>query len=605
MKTTALTHYLAGLCLIILAGCSKNNTETPVDPNPVEEKTATFITTNATPGGSVVLETSFPLSSATYKITVGGKPATLVKLNNQQAGFILPVVPAGAITVDLTAIGVKPAAYTVGTYSAITEAQPVISSFISDLNKAVALLEKQQEDTIRQVSASRVAMAKSLRDNFQALYATLPDADRLELAYHLQQMKFNGSDPLVNGKQVMNTTNLRDPADRLVTLGELVITHTTLTISGMAIAVIGFYAPEPTLLSKVLGIAAGAFAVANLAQTWRLIDEFADEFGKQTQFKELSTDGGRVAQPAGQQARADNVKMMNKVALQFSFTSEFQTFSSQDAQSTNAFTKSIFTALDKLSVSYEKFSAAVNYAKSWFSAGAPALETYVSPIRKTPASTTMITPSSKLSFNNVSDPGIQVTYVNNADNTVTIKASSETVKTEKTFSFDVVYNHAKLGISNKKTINATFNPNSNEWMARLIGSNWKLTYYLRMTPQKYQEYTASYNRNPDGASYVPDTDNRLRIKDYPTEISFKSDSTFSGVGTFPYGYQQKVSINAPNKWQVSATGAIWSRFTAAKDQPDFHLVTGQLEVIDTKTIKVKMQLFTCDCEEPFSILQKQ
>lgn len=605
MKLSRIFNLLLLLILFGAGSCSKGSKNAPDTGGPSTNNTVTFATAGATPGTQVILETSFPLTASSYKITVGGKAVTLIKLEEKKAGFIMPLVAQGAINVDLASLGLKTQSYTVGAYTAITQPQQVIDGFINDLNKAVTQLETRMTDTIQTIPAEKVNLVKNLRANFNTLYATMNAEEKQELAYGLQKFRFNFSDPLVNGRKVDNAAMLRDPGDDIVTLGKVVVTNVTLTVSAISISILGFYAPEPTLLSKVLGLAAGAYAAASFAETLRLTEKLADNIGQQGNFKEYSSENGRLAPvTATDMAKEGFTDMINKVPLKFTFQSEFRSLSKQDASRGNDFVNTLFAGIDNLGENYNKLVAAINYAKSWFSDGPPALTPFVSPIRTVPLTAIRSTPSDNITINNVSVTDIQVIFVKNSDNTVTIKAASETVKAVKDFSFDVVYTNAQLGISNKLKVNATFQPLTNEWIAKLLGT-WKINYYLRMSPAKYQEYVDAYHQDPDHAGFEPAGNYNLLVSKIPTEITFRQDSTFGGVGNYFYGGNQSVNLNSGSKWVVNATGALHCWFPTAKDIPDFHPLTGQLEVIDATTIKVKVGMFSCDCEEPYTILKKK
>lgn len=605
MKLTRIFNLLLILTVLCAGSCSKGSKDAPDTDTeePSTNNTATFTTAGATPGTQVIVETSFPLTASSYKITVGGKPVTLVKLDEKQAGFIMPLVSQGAVNVDLSSLGLKTQSYTVGTYTVITQPQLVIDGFVSDLNKAVTQLETRMTDTIQPISAEKVNLVKNLRANFNALYATMNADEKQELAYGLQKFQFDFSDPLVNGRKVNDAAMLRDPGDDIVTLGKVVVTNVTLTVSAISISIIGFYAPEPTLVSKVLGLAAGAYAAASFAQTLRLTEKLAETIGQQFNFKIFSSTNGRLAS-ATAMAKEGFVDMMNKVPLKFTFESEFHSLSKQDVARGNAFVNTLFTGIDNLGNNYNKLVSAINYAKSWFSDGPPALTPFVSPVRATPLTAIRPTPSDNITINNVSVTDIQVTFVRNTDNTVTIKAASETVKEVKDFSFDVVYTNTELGISNKLKVNATFQPVTNEWIAKLLGT-WKIDYYLRMSPATYQQYVDDYNNDPYGKTYEPAGNNSIRITNMPTEVTFHQDSTFGGVGNYPYGYQQHTGLNNGSKWEVNATGTLHCWFPNTEDQVYFHILGGQLEVVDATTMKVKVGMYSCNCEEPYTIMKKK
>ena len=107
---------LTAALLLTVSSCTKTPTE-PDKPT----ATATLDKTTAVPGEIVTITTSETLENkVSWDVTLGGQKVVLARLGDKQALFVVPVLPSGTTSLDLTAVGVKEGKpLTIGQYTAI------------------------------------------------------------------------------------------------------------------------------------------------------------------------------------------------------------------------------------------------------------------------------------------------------------------------------------------------------------------------------------------------------------------------------------------------------------------------------------------------------
>jgi hypothetical protein len=510
--------WVLAFIMIAVSSCKKEPEEVKPDTTANQTRTAILDTTDATPGDVVMINFSTPLTQQTYEIDLGDRKATLVRTSSNQGHILIPAIQVGPITFDLSSVGVKDKlTLEINNYTAITDPDPVFAQYKTSLTEAMAYVQELSQDTISPVSNENVQLMKNLESNFDAIFATLTTEEKIEAAYFISKMKFNKFDfsSIRNNPAAPSALRMSagDRSNRISAIGGAFVASSTTTVAGIFICVAGMWAPEPTGLTKVLGIAGAATSTVAILVSMKLLDELGNEMGVQFSFANLLSSNSRLA--------ASDISLTNGVAKSFQIQSSYRRLMTADASSSSSFIKKIFASINEFNDAYNKFKDAINYAKSWFLAGPPVISPFTLPIETSIVSKTILTPAENLSITNVSNPAITVTYTKNA-NDVNIKATSTNIQVVTSFTFDIVYNDTDLGITNKKTINATYDPIS----SKLFG-DWIATQYDNFgTDVLTTWYTGSLGGCSGGNNY---------FKYDGWKIKFKPDGTFENFQGYASG----------------------------------------------------------------------
>ena len=436
--------------LFTVSSCIENNDGPKI---PASGLKAVLDSVSATPGDIVWLTFNADIPQETYKISIEGKPADLIRNEIRHAWFIMPVLDQGPASIDLNSLEIiAPLIITINDYKVITDPDPVYNMFKSGLNGSVEYITQLSKDTISPVSAANVKLLVDLQKNADALYATLTTEEKIQACYFLEKAKFEQVDFASVRSMKSKDSTLKSfsdaRSDRFMTLGKIFVVSTTTTVAGIAICVAGFWAPEPTGLTKLIGIGAAATATVSIIVSLKAIDELAEELGVQFSFENLLSNKKAVGLNS-------ILSLDNNIESNVQFYSNYRTLITSDAGSTSAFLVNLFESINSLQSSYNSFKTGINRVKSWFLFSEPVVPDFVNPIKASAVSKPFLTPGANLKLINVTDPGIQLTF-RRLSNSLAITASSTTVFGTKDLKFDVVYEDPNLGISTKQTIDLTF-----------------------------------------------------------------------------------------------------------------------------------------------------
>lgn len=446
-------YFLIACCFVFFVGCKKGIQE-PLKEDLKTELTAISDTGAATPGDVVALQFNGPLEKETYQIAVGAKIVTLSKTAPQEGQFVVPVLAPGAVSIDLNAAGIKaPLSIVINNYQAITDPDAAYMIFKGNVSSSVDYVTQLSQDTISPASSMDVELLKNFQKNADALYASLSNDEKIEACYFLAKAKFDRFDFSALRNDTAMTgyfkTNQDARSERFIRIGEKFVIASTTTVAGLAICVAGMYAPEPTGITKLIGIGGAAAATLSIIIARKALDELGNEIGIQFSMESLLANQKMLANPS--------ISLRKDVTSKVVFYSKYRTLMTTDVSNSSLFIQGVFTSINSFQNSYNRFIDGVNTVRSWFLLGPPVLAPFTNPVKTALVTKTIVTPAFYLKLNNVSDPDIKISYVKGT-NTLNVTATSTTVTTKKSLTVDIIYENTKLGITNKQTIDVSYSP---------------------------------------------------------------------------------------------------------------------------------------------------
>jgi len=439
--------------LLLLLACHKKNE----DPTPTNTSTnqLELSATKYKPGEVVIADANFtPSKTDSTTINVNGIDVHVGVNSIDQVVFVMPVLPAGPVTIDYTNIGGPKVTTSVDSYSPITAPDAVLTSYISDIDNIISGLNEAVNDTITNMDQDNIEILNYLKQTLQTNYNSLSNEEKIQLAYVLQN---NTPDPASFGlgdrssNQYARLAALSlEPSERLIQVKNKfagnVIKGVALTASGLALATV----PSPVLFDKVVavGLLTSGFcylaeAGNNIKEIGRIIGVFGDEVTDYSPKLAASVSTEMVL-----------FKDANK---KVSFKGNYRTLLKSDSTSSAPVLAAIFSSKKKFDKTYNNISSLLNKIKGWFLGNAPAVPAKPDPIRTNAYTKKFALNAKNIVINNVSNSNIQVLYTKN-DTTITITAKSTTVTTETPFTFNVVYTDPNFSKTVTQTIKAVFKP---------------------------------------------------------------------------------------------------------------------------------------------------
>ncbi|WP_276481729.1 NHL repeat-containing protein [Paraflavitalea pollutisoli] len=434
--------------LSLLGACSKNDKPAP----PVEEnKTIELVSNTTLPGQLVIAQANFkPLVTDTTHLIVNGQRVSAFANDSNQVIFIMPVLPAGKVTVDYSSIGApKQLPLTINAYTAITQADKAIASFTTNIDQVIKVLEKQLDNEAVNLGTGYITTLRYMQETITENQSSLSPADQLTLAYFLQN---NQPDPAAFAVDTLNPLFYRvnqldiDPGERLfkVAIGfkNSVIRTVTFLGIGTGLAML----PSPDLFTKLLAF--GSFVTG----TVYLVDAIA-------KVEEIGTLKGVAEQLTDFTARLGvedkELKFYKDVAKTVSFRASYRPVIQTDQSSKIPVIADIFAAEKSVGKIHAGMLAAYDRITKWFKKLAPVFPAYTNPIKTSKTTISYPMAGSKLKLSNVSDTAVRITFTT-ADTTLSIKAASASLKADKAFTFDVVFTDPNLGVTVTQKIKALY-----------------------------------------------------------------------------------------------------------------------------------------------------
>lgn len=429
---------LTAALLFAVSSCTKTNTE----PDQPATPSATLDKTIATPGEVVTLTTSETLESkASWNVTLGGQQVVLARVSDTQAAFLVPVLPSGAASLDLTAVGVKDAkALTIGQYAPIQDPAPVYAAFKTKLDTAVAQVERLALDTSFPVSAQNLAVFHNLQQSLPAAFAAATPAQKVEAAYFLRHLTFM---PLDFTTLAERTTATDDPSGQFMNIGRKFVIQNTLAVAGVAAVVAG-----ATLGSTALVLAGGAFAVYHVIQAIKAEDTLVNRIGVTSSLDDYSNRSANAA--------SGTLQLSNGVPRNIRIQATYRTLQAADAQG-GPFLKEMIANVNELKQARARLQTALDQMRPTLAGSATTLALFTD-VKAQAATGTRFLPASGLLIGNISAAGISLSSTAQQGDVVTMTATSTTVTAVTPFTFEATYINAPLGVDVRKTFNAEFTP---------------------------------------------------------------------------------------------------------------------------------------------------
>ncbi|MES2808855.1 MAG: hypothetical protein V4619_09540 [Bacteroidota bacterium] len=455
LLTTAFVLLFTGSC----KKGSNNGTDTPAPTT----KQITLDKTSALPGDLVILTSTTSLDKDTWQIKIGSKTATVVKSADKIAYFSVPYIPAGTQTVDLSSMGITAAkSITINAYTPIANPQVEVNKFKAQLDTAKALANKPQ-------LASYKSALNDFEKAFEESYAALNDEEKKELAFIMSRQAAAEAEAelkLANTSPTFNTNALKtfDAGDLIVDKGRSYAFTVKKCIASGVVSIALLMLPEPTFVSKAAAAISGTYSIVKLLKALDLIDEITNMIGIEFSVDQLNN--------ITKQQNVDKVKVnsLNPYATNASFTFSkslpaascqvMATYASISvSQKTNLAGQlaAIFTDTDNLQDIYNRFKTSVAFAKKYIPK-LPEMSAFVYPIPTAPKQTNLqIAPAANFSIENVSNNKIKVAITSSGEKITLRTTTTDSIKTNIDFTFDLVYKNAKFGTTLRKTITANYN----------------------------------------------------------------------------------------------------------------------------------------------------
>lgn len=432
----------------LLGACSKNDKPDP----PVEEnKTIELVNNTTLPGQLVIAQANFkPVVTDTTHLVVNGQRVSAFSNDSNQVIFIMPVLPAGKVTIDYSSVGVsKQLPVTINAYTAIVQADKAITSFTTNIDQVIKVLEKQLNNEAVNLGAGYITTLKYMKETITENQSLLSPAEQLTLAYFLQN---NQPDPAEFAVDTLNPLFYRvnqldvDPGERLfkVAIGFKNSVIRTITFLGIGTGLAML--PSPDLFTKLLAFGSFVTGTVYLADAISKVEEIGSLKGVAEQLTDFTARLGVEDQ---------ELKMYKEVAKTVSFRASYRPVLKTDESSKIPAIADIFAAEKSLGKLHASMLAAYTKVTAWFKKLAPTFPAYNNPIKTNKTTISYPMAAAKLKISNVSDTAVKLSYTT-ADTSLTLKVTSASLTADKAFTFEVGFTDAKLGITITQKIKAVY-----------------------------------------------------------------------------------------------------------------------------------------------------
>lgn len=476
IPATFLAVLLTFLCL--LSACKKE-VETPNNPTAPVPQTLTFDKASVTPGDVVVVTTAADLDANTrsWEIGVNGRRLQLAKTDARRAVFVVPMVAAGPLTLDLSALGAQTVpVLTMAPYALIPNPDQVIAEFGTRLTAALTHVNEMTRDSLSPASAQDAGLLGTLRQQLAAAQAGLTPAQKLEAAYALQKMSFDKYDFATLPPR--RTTG--DPADDLILLGQQLAAKMVFVALATDVFMVMVVAPDP--LTKFVAIAATVTAVYQMVQVYSLLGRISDRF-------DMIDDISVLFSPS-----APTIQILTNNPTNLNIRTTARNLTSSDASAPGL--RIIFAAENALRYMRGNFDYKYNILRGWFGSATTALTPYVNPIRQTALRRPKVLGAVLLRVRNVSNPNISIAATA-FNSTLTVTATGTTAAPTTPFTFDLVYENAALGLTTTKRVNATYT--SEQTVTDVDGNVYEV---VQIGAQRWMKQNLKTTRYRDGSALV-------------------------------------------------------------------------------------------------------
>jgi hypothetical protein len=425
--------------VVIMISCTKENSK--------KEETLPAITYSLSviellPMQLVSVQASEKINQDSLTALVNNQSIILRKTGEKDWSFICPVLNPGAYKVKVN--GLFELVFTIKNYIPIQNPASVISDFKTEVSQlqinilATNLINKQ----------NLIDNLNYLNNGLDEVTLKLTTAEKLQMAYFINS---NGYDN-ANFSEMLNT-NLPDSFlgkgiffDPTDATDVFIIKFVNARINGIisiSTAVALFLAPDPTFITKGLGVLASISAIANMAVLYRLIDA------------DLPNLISRAIDIEAVQKKALELNFKMGQNLSLNFKSNFNNTVNSDKVVTRF--PILFKGIDEANNKIQSFFDAYIYVKSWFGGTQPLNSSKVLSVGNLIKQKTFYLNSKYLTVKSVSNPEIKV-ELSNVGTEVYLKAISSSIKVKTKFTLVIKYTQVNLNNSIEKTFDATYEP---------------------------------------------------------------------------------------------------------------------------------------------------
>lgn len=460
------------LCLLLIVSCKKDQKENPETEVPAVTKNLEMDKGSATPGDIITVKTTFIIEKSAYALTVGTKKVPLIKVDDSTATFMVPYIPSGNLEIDFSVTGSsikKP--FVIAAYTPVTDPEPVINTYKTNI--AVAITELQTNKT-----QAYADILKSLELTFNTEYAKLSTDEKKELAFTIAKLNeaaiVDANSTSRTSLQVKSEADTDAPGlisddngEEVVKAGHKFVRLVLKTVAYATGSSLLISIPD-LLVTKVLGVTTASLAVAYFARSIVQIDIILAKIFGHTAFIDFVSPGNTLSQKrvvlnarsavmatsTGGAVPEDFTFSKSKPVISFQAQSAYRALSDKDKSNSNSFYRDMFTYTTMMVNMHAQLKSTLDNIKSLFTS-TPAIPAYNNPIPAEPVTATRVTPANLITIENISDPAVKLNLSAGAS-ILTLNSEGTVVTAEKSFSFDLVYKNDKLGITNRKTISATY-----------------------------------------------------------------------------------------------------------------------------------------------------
>ena len=390
----------------------------------------------------VTVQASENVSQEKLTGLINNQPIELNKSSEKEWSFICPVLTSGTYTLSVNSLFTLN--FTVKTYVPIQNPETTISLLKTEVSQLQANIGNSAL-TNKQDLANNLSY---LKNGLDEITAKLTKEEKIQLAYFINANGLdnaNFSEGLATNlpDSFLGKGSIFDPNDAT---DMFILKFTSARINGIisvSTAVAFFLAPEPTFISKGLGILASISAIANIAVLHKLIDE------------DLSKLLSKAVDLDAIQKKAVEFNFTNGQKLNIGFKATFNNFIETDK--TAGRFPLLFNGITEVNNKIESFYTAYLKIKSWVLGTQPTTTKKLLVVSNIVKQKTFYLNPKYLSVKSVSNSNIKV-ELSAIGTDVFLKATSSTIKVKTNFTVTIKYNQANVNNSIEKTYNATLEP---------------------------------------------------------------------------------------------------------------------------------------------------
>ncbi len=441
--------------LFAIQSCKKTETDIP-------KFTLTLVNDNVEPGEIVLAQANSEIKiESDAKITVNGTVVNVFSTEENQIGFLMPVLSSGKVLVDYSKIGISNTLeVNIKPYNMITDAGFEIDNFTSEIDKIIINFDEHVKSPIVNLDPEFVELLSYLNQTLKDNIKDLSVEEKIQFAYFLRSnmpaANESKLDSLSDNIYIKRNDNVDDAGESLFKVGKSFTKNVLIALptlkAGLALA----FLPSPALIDK---LAAVGFLTVGIV---KLTDAISDS-------KRIGNLVG-VSDEIMEAVKRTTIAFSQNQEEKLYFKGSYRTLNNNDANSSNAFISTVFKSLSTLQTCYNNSVETANKVTAWFPWKTPKIPTYNSTIGKNNATKILNLPGNNLTISDVSNPNIQVSSIQEKDGLL-LKASSKTITVETPFTFKVKFTDPNLGIIIEKQIDAVLKPviyfllkSNNDWV---------------------------------------------------------------------------------------------------------------------------------------------